>query len=124
MINGESLHCILPAMNMYFWNVENEKIDKLETLKMLLRQEQIIYNAKLREEYDKSLDEKLLIKQINNPKYIQLNSNYVPQQTIIFCRTKQCAAAVSHYLDEIIMTMYCILVCIHLLIGKINIYHL
>ena len=31
---------------------------------------------------------------------MQLNSNYVPQQTIIFCRTKQCAAAVSNYLDE------------------------
>eukprot|EP01083_Nonionella_stella_P073701 199524_1 len=100
MMNGESLHCILPAMNMYFWSVESPDVDKLQTLKLLLRQEQIIYNAKLKEKYSASLDETLLMQQIKKPKYIELNSNYVPNQTIIFCRTKQCAAAVSHYLDE------------------------
>ena len=100
MINTESLHSILPAMNMYFWDVQDDKNDKLQTLKAVLRQEQIIYNSKLRQKYKETLDEKLLISQINKPKFIGLNSNYLPQQTMIFCRTKQCAAAVSHYLDE------------------------
>merc|ERR1712228_443641 len=100
MINGESLHCILPAMNMFFWSVEDAKIDKLQTLKTVLRNEQILYNARLKEEYVGNFDESLLKKQINKPKFIQSHSNYVPQQTIIFCRTKQCAAAVSHFLDE------------------------
>eukprot|EP01084_Bolivina_argentea_P119392 211686_1 len=100
LLNTDSLHCILPAMNMYFWDVSSEEIDKLQTLKLILRQEQIIYNNILKENYNKNLDSKLLEKQISKPKYIGLNSSYVPQQTIIFCRTKQCAAAVSHFLDE------------------------
>ena len=45
MINTESLHCILPAMNMYFWNVCDHKMDKmrkLQTLKGVVRQQKDI----------------------------------------------------------------------------------
>ena len=71
MINTESLHCILPVINMYFWSVEDPKLDKLQTLKAVLRQEQIIYNKKLRDKYAENLDENLLIKKLKKQNLFQ-----------------------------------------------------
>ena len=94
LIRGDALHCVLPNMNLYFW--DSRKQDKLLSLRLVLRQDQIEYNQNLDKIFLDTNNENVL-----KNKYLKKSDeNKVPNQTIIFCRTKKSASAVGYYLEK------------------------
>ncbi|ETN98313.1 hypothetical protein RFI_39196 [Reticulomyxa filosa] len=91
-LTGDNLHCVLPTMNLHFWNAKSA--EKLQLLRQILRLEQIEFNAKLAKQYANLRDDSLLQFKLNK------DSPRLPQQTIVFVRTKRAAAKIGFALEQ------------------------